>query len=82
MARTILSFVALVLLGVSSAHADLIASLDFNNLLIGEEALGYYDGGLGSLGTGSGPNLGITFTSDFATVPLGVFGPPDYRSSS
>jgi len=24
----------------------------------------------------AGPNLGITFTSDFATVPPGVFGPP------
>ena len=77
MTRTILSYASLVLLGVSMANADLIASLDFNDLQIGEEVLGYYNGGLGSLGTGPGPNLGITFTSDFETVAIGVFGPPE-----
>src|SRR3954469_7520598 len=34
---------------------------------------GYYNGGDGSSGTGPGPNLGITFTSDFVTVAQGVF---------
>ncbi len=77
MMRIILSYVSLLLLGVSTAKADLIASLDFNSLQIDEEVLGYYNGGLGSLGTGPGPNLGITFTSDFQTVPVGVFGPPE-----
>jgi len=77
MTRTIFSCVSLLLLGVSTANADLVASLDFNNLQIDEEVLGYYNGGLGSLGTGPGPDLGITFTSDFVTVPFGVFGPPD-----
>ena len=77
MTRTILSCVSLVVFSVSSVNADPIVSLNFNDLQVDEEVLGYYNGGLGSLGTGPGPALGITFTSDFVTVPLGVFGPPD-----
>ena len=73
MTRTILSYLSILLIGVVTASAD---QLDFNNLQIGEEVLGYYNGGLGSLGTGPGPNLGITFTSDFVTEAQGVFGPP------
>jgi len=68
MTRTILSYLSILLMGVVAAIAD---PLDFNNLQIGEEVLGYYDGGFGSLGTGPGPNLGITFTSDFVTVAQG-----------
>jgi hypothetical protein len=73
MRRKIWSYFSLLLVGVGAASADV---LDFNNLQIGEEALGYYNGGSGSLGTGPGPNFGITFTSDFVTVDQGVFGPP------
>lgn len=73
MTRIISSYLPLLLLGVVTASAD---QLDFNNLQIGEEVLGYYNGGLGSLGTGPGPTLGITFTNDFVTVAQGVFGPP------
>lgn len=73
MTRTILSYLSILLMGVVTASAD---QLDFNNLQIGEEVLGYYDGGFGSLGTGPGPSLGITFSSDFVTVAQGVFGPP------
>src|SRR6266700_6500359 len=76
MTRTILSYLAILLMSVVTASADQIVSLGFNDLQIGEEVLGYYDGGFGSLGTGPGPNLGITFTSDFVTVAQGVFGPP------
>ena len=68
MTRTILSYLSILLMGAVAAIAD---PLDFNNLQIGEEVLGYYDGGFGSLGTGPGPNLGITFTSDFVTVAQG-----------
>jgi hypothetical protein len=71
--RTIFSCLPLLLAGSVGAHADL---LDFNALLVGEEVRGYYNGGLGSLGTGPGPNLGITFTNDFVTLADGVFGPP------
>jgi len=73
MRRAILSSFLLLLVAVVAARADV---LDFNNLQIGEQVLGYYDGGKGSLGTGPGPNFGITFTSDFVTVDQGVFGPP------
>src|SRR6266481_6215765 len=77
MTRTILSYVSLLLFGVSIANADPIVSLDFNDLQIDEAVLGYYNGGLGSLASGPGPDLGITFTSDFVTVPFGIFGPPE-----
>jgi hypothetical protein len=73
MTRTILSYLSILLMGVVTASAD---RLDFNSFQIGEEVLGYYDGGFGSLGTGPGPSLGITFSSDFVTVAQGVFGPP------
>jgi hypothetical protein len=61
------------LAGAVGAHADV---LDFNTLQMGEQVQGYYNGGFGSMGTGPGPNFGITFTSDFVTVADGVFGPP------
>ena len=73
MTRTILSCLSILLMSVVAASAD---QLDFNSLQIGEEVLGYYNGGFGSLGTGPGPSLGITFTSDFVTFAQGVFGPP------
>jgi hypothetical protein len=72
MTRNVISFLTLLSLTALSARAD----LDFNHLQVGEQVLGYYDGGFGSLGSGPGPMLGITFTSDFVTVPQGVFGPP------
>ena len=37
-------------------------TLNFGGLQNGEQVLNYYDGGLGSLGSGGGPNYGITFT--------------------
>ncbi len=58
------------------ASAAGITTLDFNNLQVGEEALNYYNGGFGNLGSGPGPNYGITFTPDFVTVAQGVFAPP------
>lgn len=61
---------------VTQVLADPFITLDFNSLQLGEQVLNYYDGGFGSLGTGPGPNLGITFTSDFVTVDQGVFAPP------
>jgi hypothetical protein len=68
-----------VLLGlglVTEAMADPFGGLNFNTLQLGEQVLNYYDGGFGSLGSGPGPNLGITFTPDFVTVDQGVFAPP------
>src|SRR5579859_1825093 len=69
MTRTILSYLSILLMAVVTASAD---QLDFSDLQIGEEVLGYYNGGFGSLGTGPGPNLGVTFTADFVTVATGL----------
>jgi hypothetical protein len=74
MTRNVISSLTLLSLTVLCASADV--TLDFNNLQVGEQVLGYYNGGFGSVGTGPGPMYGITFTSDFVTVPQGVFGPP------
>jgi hypothetical protein len=50
--------------------------LDFNNLQPQEQILDYYNGGFGNMGSGPGPNYGITFSPDFITTDQGVsFGP-------
>jgi hypothetical protein len=82
MTRAILSYASLLLLGISIANADPIGTLDVSQLQIGEEVLGYFDAGVGSFGSGPGPNLGITFTSDFVTVPLSVVGPAEQLTSA
>ena len=74
MAKKILPCLAVLLFGVAAARADL--QLNFNNLQLGEEVLGYYNGGFGSMLSGPGPAFGITFSPDFITVGDGVFGPP------
>src|SRR5258708_36912421 len=73
--RTVFSCLTFLLMGAAGANATLM-QLDFNTLQVGEQVLGYYNGGLGSMGTGPGPNFGITFTNNFVTVADGVFGPP------
>ena len=52
----------LLLSGQRLARADLVL-LTFDGLQHGEEVLQYYNGGTGSLGSGPGPNYGISFTS-------------------
>lgn len=74
MAQKILRCLTILLFGVTAASADL--QLNFNKLQLGEEVLGYYNGGFGSMLSGSGPTFGITFSPDFVTVGDGVFGPP------
>jgi hypothetical protein len=72
MTRIIFACLPLLLISVVAADSEV---LDFSALKLGEEVLGYYDGGFGSLGSGPGPNFGITFTDDFVTVAGGAFGP-------
>lgn len=53
---------------LSPLTAGTIIHLDFEGLRNTELILGYYDGGLGSLGSGPGPDYGITFGSDSLAV--------------
>jgi hypothetical protein len=61
----------LVLLGAASGLALMTASaqaafaINFDTLQDGELVNGYYNGGLGSLGSGPGPNYGVTFTNAY-----------------
>ena len=64
---------ALIPLTITSARAD-VFTLDFGGLQNGEEVLSYYDAGFGSLGSGPGPDYGITFTPSF----LAIFAVPPY----
>ncbi len=56
-----LAIIGTVLIG--SASADIII-LNFEGLQNNEGVLSYYNGGLGSLGSGPGPSDGVTFTSN------------------
>jgi len=66
------------LIAVPSAIADAspFFFLDFGGLQDGEEVLTYYDGGFGSLGSGPGPNFGITFSPTFLAISdIPPYGP-------
>ena len=64
---------SLVTLGASRALAETF-TLNFCGLQNDEQVLNYYDGGFGSLGSGPGPDYGITFTPSF----LAIEGIPPY----
>jgi hypothetical protein len=67
MNRVIKMFVSVVatwLLAVGPAWGAPITVLTFAGLQEGEQVQNYYNGGLGSLGSGPGPADGITFTAD------------------
>ena len=57
--------VALVI-GVVGAQASIV--LDFAGLQNLEPIMNYYNGGLGGLGSGPGPNLGIVFGADSLAI--------------
>ena len=66
---------AFFLLGAITGCAAPLGQLTFNELQVGEQALNFYNGGFGSLGTGPGPSYGVTFTPEFVTVAGGVIFP-------
>jgi hypothetical protein len=75
MKRFILTTMGLLTLLVTHAQAG-IFSLNFGGLQDGEQVLSYYDGGFGSLGSGPGPDYGITFSSSFvAIMAVPPYGP-------
>ena len=67
--------VGLLTFVVTNAHASPF-SLDFGGLQDGEQVLSYYNGGFGSLGSGPGPDYGITFSPTFvAVMAVPPYGP-------
>ena len=74
---------ALILAGLMTVAAAKAAAvpftLNFAGLANNEEVLSYYNGGLGSLGSGPGPNYGITFTPAFEAIAgVGPYGTPPF----
>jgi PEP-CTERM motif len=59
----VLVLLPILFLSAVVVRASTIVSLPFQGLHLGEEILGYYNGGFGSLGNGPGPSLGITFNA-------------------
>ncbi len=65
--RTSLKIAVLgAVLSMSAMAAPIV--LTFEGLQNQEEVLNYYNGGMGSLGTGPGPSDGITFNSDALAI--------------
>jgi hypothetical protein len=58
--------------GERAARADFVL-LTYEGLRHGEEVLSYYAGGTGSLGSGPGPNYGVTFTSTGVALTHGNY---------
>jgi hypothetical protein len=70
-----LATAALLTVTAGSASAGTF-SLNFGGLQDGEQVLSYYDGGFGSLGSGPGPDYGITFSPSFlAIMAVPPYGP-------
>jgi len=65
----LIASVSLISVASSSAQADPI-SLNFDTLQNHELVDNYYNGGFGSLGSGPGPNYGITFANAFVLNEL------------
>src|SRR4051812_24420823 len=55
-------------LGTATAAHAAVVVLTFEGLQNLEPIENYYNGGLGGLGSGPGPNYGITFTSDSLAI--------------
>jgi hypothetical protein len=66
-------FVLLIMLFASAANAG-IFTLTFDGLQQEEQILNYYNGGLGGLGSGPGPNDGVIFSSSALALNSGNYG--------
>jgi hypothetical protein len=65
---------SLLLPVVCAAQTNQVVLLTFEGLSDTEGVLNYYNGGYGSLGSGPGPNYGITFGSDALTLTATSYG--------
>lgn len=78
--RTVPILVALIL--AVQAFSAPIASIRFDPLQPGEDALNFFNGGLGSLGSGPGPTLGVVFGPGWIATPGDPYGSPQGKSAS
>jgi len=69
------STLAFVISGVCTLTASAATTISFDQLQAGEDVLNYYNGGLGSMGSGPGPSAGVIFS------PGWIAGPPDAYSA-
>jgi len=80
LARAIAPLPLLLALMNPPASADPIVGLSFNALEVGEDVLGFYAGGSGSLGSGPGPDFGIMFSPGMIASPPDVLDEPSGKS--
>jgi hypothetical protein len=65
--------VALMLIGAAGSASASVTVLTFEGMQDLEPILNYYNGGLGGLGSGPGPNYGITFGADSLALNSGNY---------
>jgi hypothetical protein len=70
---------AMILTFASDATAGII-TISFDALASGEDVLEYYDGGSGSLGSGPGPAMGVSFLPGWIVSPPDVYSTPGGKS--
>jgi hypothetical protein len=76
------TFLMVTMLGLASGAEAAIISTSFDELQVGEGVLEFYNGGFGSLGTGPGPNLFISFGPGWIAGLPDNYGAPGGKSAA
>jgi hypothetical protein len=81
MRTTVPALVLSSLLLAANANAGSIITISFDALQTDEDALNYYNGGFGSMGSGPGSSLGVIFSPGWIAGPPDVYLAPGGKSA-
>jgi hypothetical protein len=75
-------FVIAGVFGFTAVPALAVTTISFDQLQVGEDVLNYYNGGLGSMGSGPGPSDGVLFSAGWVVGGPDVYGTPGGESAA